>query len=90
MIIDEALHDVLCVIGLIWCVAILVIGLLVIAIPYIARAVYTLYREGRRQYRRIKHYREIKRFDRKRKNPAMHSIFKREKICRKGYRLTTR
>lgn len=84
------LHDVLCEIGLIWCAAILTMGFIVIAVPYIARAVYTLYREGRRQYRRFKHYCEIKRFDRKHKKSAMRYVFRREKICRKGYRLTTR
>jgi len=84
------LHDVLCEIGLIWCAAILTMGFIIITVPYISRAVYTLYREGRRQYRRLKHYSEIKRFDRERKNAVMRRTFKREKICRKGYRLTTR
>lgn len=90
MILDKELHDILCELGLYWCVSILVIGFIAIMVPYIARVVYTLCREGRRQYRRLKHYSEIKRFDRKRKNSAMYSMFRREKICRKGYRLTTR
>lgn len=89
MILDKELHDILCELGLYWCVSILVIGFIAIMVPYIARVVYTLCREGRRQYRKLKHYSEIKRFDRERKNAVMRRTFKREKICRKGYRLTT-